>query len=469
MKHIRMTLFIVLAVSLSLLSVAVKAGDLLLKDRQLMITLGNSITQSGEQPGGYVDIMRKVLDTLYPERTIYIVNSGISGHKSTDMSERFQRDVLQYHPDWLTISVGINDVWHGFYDNHPGGDGPRGVPLDVFTTKVTDMVKRAQAAGTKVAMFTTTIIKENLSSAENKKLAGYNKALRKIARKYKCLLVDQNKVFQRALRPHQKPGMADRGILTNDGVHMLPEGNWLMAKTVLMAFGVPEERIDLIRPEIDKQIKESWQKHGKRLARYQEVNAEVGLPREGEKRVVFYGSSSVDGWNLATAFPGKPFLNRGIGGETTREMVARFRQDVLKLKPYAVILFYGSCNDFWPGNHMPPAETKSNTIKMARMAEKAGIKVAIGAISPTNDYIPGKDIVSSHPIEQVQALNAWMKAYCDAHNYVFVDFYTPVADEHGKLKAEYTRDGMHCNAAGYEQWNPEVVKALKQMGAWPGD
>ena len=440
--------------------------NLLLKDQQLLITLGNSITEQGEKPAGYVSIMRKVLDTLYPERTIYVVNVGISGHKSTDMSDRFERDVLQYKPDWLTISVGVNDVWHEFIGRQRNRPDIKGVPLPRYREKVTEMVTRAQKIGVKVALFTTTVIKENLSSPENKRLVAYNKALRQIAQKYKCLLIDMDEAFHRALTAHQSAEMSDRGILTYDGVHMLPAGNWLMATTALQAFGVPAERIRLIKPQIESLIQQEKENLRKSLARYQEINYEVGLPRKDEKRVVFYGSSSVDGWNLANDFPTIPFLNRGIGGETTRQMVLRFRQDVLNLKPYAVIIFFGSCNDFWENNRMPVVETQSNIIKMARLAKSRNIKLAFGAVSPVNDYLPGRDYIASHPIAEVKMLNRWIKDFCEKNHYLFVDFYSAVADSNGKLVAEFTEDGMHCNANGYARWKPVVVQALKELEAW---
>lgn len=439
------------------------ATDLLLKDRQTLITLGNSITEGGEYPEGYVSLLRKSLEVLYPERTIYVINVGISGHKATDMSDRFERDVLQHRPNWVTISVGVNDVWHGFYDNHPRGDGPRGVPLDLFRQKLVDMITRAQNIGIKVALFTTTIIKENLKSPENQKLVAYNQEIRKIAKKHQCLLVDMNQAFHNALKPVQKPGISDRGVLTNDGVHMLPSGNWLMAKTVLHAFGVSEERLELVKPLVEKMVSDEKALLAKNAARYQEINYEVGAPCKDEQRVVFFGSSSVDMWNLSSDFPKIVFLNRGIGGENSRQMALRFRQDVVNLKPKAVIIFLGSCNDFWPHNKMTTAETKSNLIKFARLAQGANIKLAVGAVSPVNDYIPGKNLLASHPLDQVMALNEWIKAFCTQNGFDFIDFYSAVADSSGKLDKALTDDGMHCNAAGYARWKPLVDQALKDL------
>lgn len=459
--------FILFVLVLTFLVVArAQPQELLLKDRQLIITLGNSITEQGENPDGYVSMMRKTLATLYPEQIFYIVNVGISGHKATDMAQRFERDVLQYQPDWVTISVGVNDVWHDFLAKERNRPELQGVPLPLFQLKLIAMVKRAQSQGIRVALFTTTVIKENLASPENKKLVEYNKAIRKIARDCNCLLIDMDQAFRTALDKFQSPGMSDRGILTNDGVHMLPSGNWLMAETALKAFGIPEQRICLAKPLVENLIAEEKEANECRLARYEEGNFEAGSPRENEKRVVFFGSSSVDGWNLADDFPTIPFLNRGIGGETSRQMVLRFRQDVLNLKPYAAIIFLGSCNDFWEHNRMPTAETKSNLIKLARMADRNGVKLALGAVSPVNDYLAGKDFIASHPVATVRELNAWLKNFCETNNYVFVDFYSAVADSNGKLAPEFTVDGMHGNAEGYARWKPLVVDALKKLEAW---
>src|SRR5262249_55674742 len=112
-----------------------------LQNVKTLVTLGDSITQGGGAPGGYVWLMQKYLDALYPQQDIKIVNAGISGHKSTDMAERFQKDVLDPRPQLISISVGVNDVWHGFYDfaNRkpiPGGNGPNGIPLSLYRQKV---------------------------------------------------------------------------------------------------------------------------------------------------------------------------------------------------------------------------------------------------------------------------------------------------------------------------------------------
>jgi acyl-CoA thioesterase I len=440
---------------------ALSAQSLLLKNEDVLVMLGDSITEGGEWPQGYVSLMRKALDALYPEMRVYIVNSGIGGHKSTDMNDRFQRDVLQYRPTWVTISVGVNDVWHGFYDNHPQGDGPRGVPLATYKDKVIDMVRRAQQQNARVALFTCTVIKENLDSPENQKLLLYNQAVREIARKYKCILVDQDAACRQVLQPLQKPGMADRGVLTNDGVHMLASGNWLMARTCLTALGVPEERLNAVKPFVDQMATEDQESLKKSFSRYEEQNFELGKPRENEKRIIFFGSSSVERWKLRKDFPTTTIYNRGIGGETSRSMWLRFRQDVLELNPYAVIIFFGSGNDFWPKNKMCTAHTLANLGRMVRMAQAKGIQVAVGAIMPVNDYEAGKDFISTHPLETVRQLNRQIKEFCASQQLAYIDFYTPVADHSGRLAKEYSDDGMHCNEKGYAAWKQPVEEILK--------
>lgn len=208
-----------------------------------IVCLGDSITQGGENPGGYVWLFRKYLTTLYPAQNIEVINAGISGHKSTDMLARYQRDVLDRKPDLVTISVGVNDVWHGFYDNHPLGDGPRGVSLDDYRRNVEEMTRKAKEAGIRVVLLTTTVIQEDLANRENAKLAGYNAALRELSGKYKTLFVDFQNPFHRIIEAYRKTTGGTENVLTSDGVHMNPLGNRVMAHTLLTALGIrPEAR-----------------------------------------------------------------------------------------------------------------------------------------------------------------------------------------------------------------------------------
>ena len=208
-----------------------------------IVCLGDSITQGGEGPGGYVWLFRHYLTALYPDQNMEVLNAGISGHKSTDMLARFQRDVLDKKPDMVTISVGVNDVWHGFYDNHPMGDGPKGIPLDDYRKNVEEMVTMAEKANVKVVILSTTVIHEDLENRENAKLVGYNGALHDLARKHKALFVDYQKPFQALIKTYRSQTGARDLLLTGDGVHMNPLGNKVMAYTLLSGLGItPEAR-----------------------------------------------------------------------------------------------------------------------------------------------------------------------------------------------------------------------------------
>ncbi len=213
-----------------------------------IVCLGDSITQGGEGPGGYVWLVRHYLADLYPQQNITVINAGISGHKSSDMLARFQRDVLDRSPDMLTISVGVNDVWHAFRDfahnqDHPDGDLPNGVPLDAFRRNVDDMVTQAQKANIRVVMLSPTLIYEDLSSVENARLALYSDALRDIARQHKCSFVDYQKPMKALVRDYRALTGASDNLLTVDGVHMNASGNRCMAHVLLSGLGVtPQDR-----------------------------------------------------------------------------------------------------------------------------------------------------------------------------------------------------------------------------------
>lgn len=239
------------AVALAIMS----AGAMPIKDERppalrgvnRIVCLGDSITQAGEGPGGYVWLLREYLKKIYPgvgsAGDIEVVNAGISGHRSSEMVARFERDVLDRKPDLVTISVGVNDVWHGFYDNHPQGDGPRGVPLDKYRANVEDMVTRAIKQHARVVILSTTVIHEELDRPENAKLVSYNAALRDIARKHGAVFVDLQKPFKDLISTYRKETGARDLLLTVDGVHMNGLGNKVMADTLLSGLGVtPEAR-----------------------------------------------------------------------------------------------------------------------------------------------------------------------------------------------------------------------------------
>jgi len=198
-------------------------------------------------------LVRHFLKDLYPGQNIETINAGISGHKSTDMIARYQHDVLDRKPDLVTISVGVNDVWHGFYDNHPRGDGPRGVKLEDYRKNVDSMVSQAQAAGIKVVILSTTVIYENLKSPENAKAAKYNAALRDIARQHNCPFVDFQKPFRTLLKNYQAGTGGHDNFLTVDGVHMNAEGNKVMAHVILTGLGISPEAQEAVQGQVAKE------------------------------------------------------------------------------------------------------------------------------------------------------------------------------------------------------------------------
>jgi lysophospholipase L1-like esterase len=218
----------------------------LLEGVHRIVTLGDSITQAGGAPGGYVTKIGHALKALLPKQPIEIVNVGIGGHKSNDMLARFQRDVLDKKPDLVTISVGINDVWHGYTPEHPSGHGPNGVPLEAYRQNVAAMLEKAKAAKVRVVLFTTTIYEDEPGSSKNNRVAGYNDALRELAAQYGATVADQNAAFLAAWAHNRK---TDGGKLTTDTVHLAPAGETLMARTALLAFGFTRDQVSRVEDQ----------------------------------------------------------------------------------------------------------------------------------------------------------------------------------------------------------------------------
>lgn len=205
---------------------AVKAGE-------KIAFLGDSITQAGaRRPEGYCRFVIRGLAAAGV--TAKMIPAGISGHKSNQMLARLERDVLSKKPDWMTLSCGVNDVWHG----------KRGVPLDQYKKNITAIVDRAQAKGIKVMILTSTMIHENPEGDLNKQLAPYNAFLRQLAKDKNCRLADLNAEMQAALV--QGPTKPKGNQLTTDGVHMNALGNIMMAKGVLRGFGLEGAALDKV-------------------------------------------------------------------------------------------------------------------------------------------------------------------------------------------------------------------------------
>ncbi len=226
----RVVFAVALAIALPLRAQGAAASSIPVQTGQKMAFLGDSITAAGARPGGYC---RLVLDGLKREGIEATgVFAGISGHKSNQMLARLEKDVLSKKPDWMTLSCGVNDVWHG----------ARGVKLEDYKKNITAIVDQAQAAGVKVMMLTATMIKEDQGNSLNQQLLPYNAFLKELAKTKGCLLADLNTDMQEALK--EFPEDAPKGKqLTSDGVHMNFLGNIMMAEGVLKAFGVPGAKL----------------------------------------------------------------------------------------------------------------------------------------------------------------------------------------------------------------------------------
>jgi lysophospholipase L1-like esterase len=212
----------------------------------------------------------------------------------------------------------------------------------------------------------------------------------------------------------------------------------------------------------DERILKDWAN----LHRYQDANTKVQPPEKGEERVVFMGDSITDGWGqkYGKFFTGKPYINRGISGQTTPQMLIRFREDVIALKPKAVVILAGT-NDI-SGNTGPSTleMIENNFTSMAELAKANGIKVVLSSVMPVCDYI--KPQTERRPNEKIIELNKWIKDYAEKHKLVYLDYYSAMLDDKQVLKQELTFDGLHPNDAGYEVMGPlaqeAVDKALKK-------
>jgi lysophospholipase L1-like esterase len=206
------------------------------------------------------------------------------------------------------------------------------------------------------------------------------------------------------------------------------------------------------------------------LARYREFNAQLAPAAKGEDRVVFMGDSITDGWSnpkFGGFFPGKPYVNRGIGGQTTPQMLLRFRPDVIALQPKVVVILAGT-NDI-AGNTGPMTleETEGNLSSMAELAKAHDIRVVLSSVMPVSDVI-SRDHggiflqTARRPPEKIIALNQWIKKYADEHAFIYLDYYSATLDDKGALKTELTYDGLHPNAQGYAAMALLAEKAIQQ-------
>ncbi|MGA2099872.1 MAG: SGNH/GDSL hydrolase family protein [Candidatus Sulfotelmatobacter sp.] len=199
------------------------------------------------------------------------------------------------------------------------------------------------------------------------------------------------------------------------------------------------------------------------LKRYRDADAALTAPKAGESRVVFVGDSITDYWKLADYFPGKPYFNRGIDGQTTPQMLVRFRQDVIDLHPAVLVVLAGTNDVAGVTGHVRNEDIEANYSSMAELARLHHIHVVLASLLPVNNYTEdAKESFALRPRERILSLNAWLKNYCAKNGLVYLDYFSAMVDDKGMLKRDLSDEGLHPNAAGYKIMAPLAEKAIAQ-------
>jgi lysophospholipase L1-like esterase len=198
------------------------------------------------------------------------------------------------------------------------------------------------------------------------------------------------------------------------------------------------------------------------LGFYQQANAALAPPNEGEQRIIFFGDSITEFWNLATYFPNKPYINRGISGQTTPQLLIRLRPDVIALQPQ-VMVFLAGTNDI-AGNTGPMTlqMIQDNYESIAELAQVNQIQVIFSSVLPIHDYGFVQQS-GDRPPDKILALNDWLRRYCLEHHHIYLDYYSQMVDRQGMLQVELADDGLHPNANGYAAMAPLAEAAIQQV------
>jgi lysophospholipase L1-like esterase len=198
------------------------------------------------------------------------------------------------------------------------------------------------------------------------------------------------------------------------------------------------------------------------LARYREADAAIA-PATSEKRVVFLGDSITEYWKLPNCFHGKPYINRGVDGQTTPEMLVRFRQDVIHLHPKVVVILAGT-NDL-AGVTGPTfnEDIEANYASMAELARAHRIRMVFASVLPVNNYThDAEESFALRPRARILALNKWLKGYCAKNRLVYLDYFSALVDERGMLRHALADDGLHPTDAGYRIMASLAEKAIQK-------
>jgi len=236
-----------------------------------------------------------------------------------------------------------------------------------------------------------------------------------------------------------------------------------MAKVITVCIGLCFFAIPVVGQSLVTDCRNDWPD----LSRYHDDNSKIAAPAKTESRVVFMGDSITDSWDdpiYGGFFPGKPYIDRGISGQTTPQMLIRFRPDVIALKPRVVVILAGT-NDL-AGNTGPTTleAIEDNFRSMYDLASANGIRVVFASVLPVSDYElrDGKPITQTvrRPPEKIIALNRWIQQFARAHHEVYLDYFSAMVDDKGFLKDELSDDGLHPNAQGYAVMAPLAEAAI---------
>jgi lysophospholipase L1-like esterase len=233
--------------------------------------------------------------------------------------------------------------------------------------------------------------------------------------------------------------------------HTLAIAQVAPARIVLPDHPTPDQRADI------EQRLNDWPL----LARFAQDNATYPPPRPGEKRVVFFGDSITDFWGrpVGEFFPGKGYINRGISGQTTPQMLVRFRADVIALKPAVVVILAGTNDIAGNTGASTLAMIEDNLSSMAELARVHGIRVVIASLLPVSNDVDRQQTLRRPP-SAILALNAWIRDYAAREHLPLLDYYPLMVDQRGALKRDFSDDGLHPNAQGYAAMAPLAQQAI---------
>jgi lysophospholipase L1-like esterase len=204
------------------------------------------------------------------------------------------------------------------------------------------------------------------------------------------------------------------------------------------------------------------------LKRYREADAALKPPAPSENRVVFLGDSITDYWKLENYFPAKPYINRGIDGQTTPQMLVRFRQDVIDLHPKVLVVLAGTNDVAGVTGPTRNEDIEANYASMGELARLHHIRVVLASLLPVNNYTEdAKESFVLRPRKRILALNTWLKDYCAKNGFVYLDYFSTMVDDKGMLRRDLSDEGLHPNAAGYKTMAPLAEKAIARAVGRP--